>query len=161
MNNKIKGKKTIKINKNIPVTFFGGKKNYIFNTFCKSYLDSNNAGDVFYLEKERIVFQKWEFLKSSNSSSYYLKNSQTGLFLSSDPSGEIFSTVSNETSYQMWNIYSTSEKDLYTILNKGNEFVLDCTIRNTLYLNMMDDSNLEDAKKNILFKIYQTLPKKR
>jgi hypothetical protein len=161
MNNKLKGKKTVKINKNNQVTFFGGKKNYIFNIFCKSYLDSNNAGDVFYLEKERIVFQKWEFLKSSNSGSYYLKNCQTGLFLSSDPSGEIFSTVSNETSYQMWNIYSASEKDLYVVTNKGNEFVLDCSIRNTLYLNMMDECNLEDAKKNILFKIYQILPKKR
>jgi hypothetical protein len=161
MKNKPKGKKTIKINKKNTVTLFGGKKNYIFNIFCKAHLDCNNAGDVFYHEKERTFFQKWEFVKPTISGSYYLKNSQTSLFLSSDPSGEIFGTPTNLTSYQMWNIYSTSEKDLYIVANKGNEFVLDCNIRNTLFLNIIDESNLEDAKKNILFKIYQTLPKRR
>jgi hypothetical protein len=37
---------------------------------------------------------------------------------------------------------------------------LDCNIRNELFLNVLDETNTQNAKKNILFQIKPNLPKR-
>lgn len=161
MDKKKSKKKTIKLNKTPLATKLGGKSYYMDNKFCTQRLDSNFFGEVFLNQfLVRNFYQKWEYIVTDTPGIYYLKNVITGLFLTSNQIGDLYTTIFEGTAYQKWKIMATSEKEIYVFINYGNEFVLDCNVMNMIYLNKLSSEQYEDAKTNILYFIYQNLPKK-
>jgi hypothetical protein len=153
-------KKTITINKTPLGSKFGGKKNFLKNTVGNFLIDTNYAGNVFYNEEDRNLYQKWEFIVTETAGVYYLKNAQTELFLTSDEVGNLYTTIGKTCPYQKWIIMTTSDPDLFLIVNSANDFVIDCNKMNIIMLNRLESEKYADVPKEILFKIYQFLPKK-
>jgi hypothetical protein len=159
---KSKNKKMITIEDKKPCTKFAGKKMFINNVSDMSYIDSNEAGNVFLLREERSLIQKWEFQVTDQAGYYYLKNCLTELYLTSDEIGNLFTTIGCSNSFQIWKFMATSDPELNVITNLGNGLVIDNSMINKIFTNELTGGDYEDAsKKNILFKVIPSYPKKK
>lgn len=157
-----KNKKKTKTMLNDLATKFNGKSLFVQQYSCKYYLDSNNSGDLFLNNTERVGFQKWEFQIADLPGYYYIKNTITGLYFSSNEYGELFCNVFNpHSSYQIWKVHLTSEADFFVILNVGNDLVLTLNKLNKIVLKTLDKEMFTNLNTQLAFLLYAKKPEKR
>ena len=136
-----------------------GKTFFIKNTASFYFLDCNNIGNVYFVEKKPNdpSPNKWEFIKTESVGTYYIKHVNTQLYLTSDEHGDIFTTIPLNSTLQKWNIYSTSVAETYNVQNMSNELYLLESKTDDVYLYMIDDDKKKDFA---FFHIFQRFPKK-
>ncbi len=157
-----KNKKKAKMMLNDLATKFNGKILFIQHSTSKYYVDSNNSGDLYLNNNERVGFQKWEFQNTDIPGNYYIKNSITGLYLNSNEFGELYCYLFNPfSSYQMWKVHLTTEANFYVILNVGNDLALTANKFNKIMLYYFDKIMFDQLDTNVSYLLYAKKPEKR